>query len=853
MNNNKEKIQFNNSRLQNIDAFIDWGYIKSDRGLKKINNVIQIIIGRVLFWVSILFMLGSVITEFSSGNGFSKIIKAEGLGSIIFSSSILIFSYSIYLLRNRALFLDRKIDNNLYLLKNKLTKNVSVSKLDITEFFTHRAIFILNYCINKSDDNNFAQDFIKKLSISKSLKLSRLGLNNEQLFDPEVLAEINNKTAYEFFKELIIKSFEFSFENELKQINIDALFYVLISEYYSKALIKYNILQKDIEGLKLWLRNDALSLKYKSTFLTRPGLKNKSVVNKSYTSRYTTVLNQYSNDFSSEVASGKFIMSVARESELEKMIMMLEKGEKSAVLLLGEPGVGKTTLVRSLAVKIAVEDVPRKLIDKRLVGFDFNKAFTAVSNPDEFKSLIRKVFEETALSSNVILVLDNIHQLLNLRSEITGEIVNIIVDSIDKYNIRILATTDRTQYARFFRPYKSLSSLFSEVEMAVPSDPVAIQIVFDEVPRIEKESQVAISYQAVKASVELSHRFSYDRVLPDKALDLLSETVVKFKNYANVRPIGGEEVAQVVSSKVGVNLGSISEDESKKLSNLEEIMHKRVIGQNEAIDAVADALRRSRTGLSSGGKPTASFLFFGPTGVGKTEVAKTVAETYFGHEDKIVRIDMSEFHEEENLKRLIGHYSDKGSFEGGYLTEQVFSNPFSVVLLDEIDKANPKVLDLFLQLLDEGYIVDGLGRKVIFTNTIVIATSNAGSMVIAKAIEQGKSYRQVLIEGMEELKRIFRIEFINRFDKVIMFRPLTKEEIKQVAKKFVEQVRKKLLDKGYKFVYNDMLLTRLAQIGYNPVFGAREMRRIVQDEVENKVADMIVRGEARVGEEIVIN
>jgi ATP-dependent Clp protease ATP-binding subunit ClpC len=324
----------------------------------------------------------------------------------------------------------------------------------------------------------------------------------------------------------------------------------------------------DFEGIRLWLVNEAQKQNYVEIWKDKVSIKPRSTVNRAYTSRFTPTLNAYSRDFTNSVVQGEFTVSLARGRELSKLINLLEKGEKSAVMVVGEPGVGKTTLVKNLAVRMVVEDAPKKLQDKRLVGFDFNKAFSNSKNIESFKKKLRKVFEETAQSHNVILVLDNFNQLLNLRQELAGEISNIIVDAFDAYSFRMIATTDQSQFVRFIRPHRALASIFSEVEMGIPSDEVATQIVIDEVPKIENEYNVRISYSAVKASIELSHKFSYDRVLPDKAIDLLKETVVSFKNLAGKKPIEYDEVAGVVSSKVGVSLGSISQDESNKLVQL---------------------------------------------------------------------------------------------------------------------------------------------------------------------------------------------------------------------------------------------------------------------------------------------
>ncbi|MFC1780502.1 AAA family ATPase [Patescibacteria group bacterium] len=831
-----------------VNLSVDWKYLIAGKGLRKVENILQVVVGRILLWLVFIVEIGIIVSEFSKQYFLSRIIRAEGTSGLAFWLFACLFLYSLYLLRNRERFIDKARTKNLNKLRQDLLKGNKYPQIEVTDYFNHSTLWLFDYATNLSS-SNYLEEFFKKLfKLPKATEvIERLGLTASDLNLNQVAPSSIEARKAEVIKEIIIEGFSFSYQNGLKYVSEEAISFVVLQKFFLNHLQQFNIISKDLEGIKLWLRNEATKRKYVEDWQSRISIKPKTTVNRAYTSRFTPTLNEYARDFTNGVIQGDFRVSLARENELNQLVNMLEKGDKSAVLVIGEPGVGKTTLMKSLAVRMVVEDVPPKLQDMRLVGFDFNKAFSASKNIESFKKKLRKIFDEVSQAKNVVIVLDNFNQLLNLRKELAGEIANIIIDSFDSSALRMIATCDRSQFVRFIRPNRALAGLFSHVEMAIPSDEVATQIAIDEVPGIEKEYNVKIAFSAVKASIELSHKVSYDRVLPDKALQLLKETVVNFKGLAGKKPIEFDEVAKVVSSKVGVKLGSITEDESKKLAGLEERMHKRVIDQEESIKAVSGALRRSRSGLTQDGKPVASFLFFGPTGVGKTEVAKTVAEVYFGSEDKMVRVDMSEYHEEENLKRLIGFTSPQGSFEGGFLTEPVHQNPFSLVLLDEIDKANPKVLDLFLQVLDEGYLDDGLGRKVDFSNAIIITTSNAGSSVIAGLLEKGERYENVRERAIEELKKVFKIEFLNRFDKIIMFKPLSRDEVKLVAKKFVEQVRLKLLDKGITLEYDENLLERLAKLGYNPVFGAREMRRVVQEEVENKIAEMMVSGKVRAG------
>lgn len=638
---------------------------------------------------------------------------------------------------------------------------------------------------------------------------------------------------------------------EAERVDHRALFFALFMDHYTQLMLDLNVQAAELQALRVWVRNQQRKVNYYKKWELMAVLKPKGVVNRSYTSRYAATLEEYGEDLTRKAAMGDFTITIGREQVMVDVFKVLQKDQNAACILIGDPGVGKTQFLKHMAVRMVVEDVPSVLQDKRLVLFNFNKAFTENQTLEQFKITLENLITEVAKARNVVMVLDDIDQLFNVRADLQAEIINLLVSGVGKYNLKMIATASSDGYHRFIKPIRPLSALFQAVTIAEPEPLISLQILIDEAAAREARSGVKVQVDALRQIVSLAPQYAYERVMPDKAIDLLEEGILEAKDRG-LRFLTADVVSRVVSRKVGVSVGEITKSESEKLVKLEENMHKRVVGQNVAISAIASALRRSRAGLSSGKRPISSFLFFGPTGVGKTEVAKTLAQTYYGDEKMMIRIDMSEYHEEQNLQRLIG-YTEGAKFINGFLTQAVRARPFSLVLLDEIEKANPKVLDLFLQVLDEGHLTDGAGQKVDFTNTIIIATSNAGSREIAELIGEGMKYDAVYERVLPNLRQVFRVEFLNRFDKIIMFKPLLPGEVAEIAVRELAKLGDNLLGKGIAMVYGRQLLEDLVRLGYDPVYGARQVKRVIQEKVEDAVAEKIVRGELLSGKTIKFN
>ena len=573
-------------------------------------------------------------------------------------------------------------------------------------------------------------------------------------------------------------------------------------------------------------------------------------MDRAYMAVATPILDHFSYDLTKKAKYGQLDFCVNREKELGNIFENFISG-KLGCMLVGEFGVGKNTVVSAIAQLMVEEKVPDILRDKRLLSLDIARLVSG-TNMGEAQERLLVVIDEISRAGNIILYIENVENIVGIQvgSSETLDLSEVLSGALERNLLYCIASTTPENYTKHIEG-RTLGNVMSKIKVEEPSSRQAIQILESKVGFLEFKYKVYFSYNALERIVYLSDKYMHNKKLPQKAVEILESVAVKCSGRdANNRVCTKEDVANAISEITGIPLAKIGEDESKKLLNLESEIHKRMIGQVEAVKNVAASLRRARVELREGKRPIASFLFLGPTGVGKTELAKIISEIYFNNERNMIRLDMSEYQHVDSVKKMIG--SADGTL--GYLTEAVRRSPFAIILLDEFEKANPKIMDLFLQVIDDGRLTDGQGRTIDFTNCIIIATSNAGSVYIQEQISINvdiESIKKGLIG--EYLNKVMRPELINRFDGLIVFKPLTLQNVADIARLMLNKIEKMLNTKGISFYAEEQGVMELAKLGFDPAFGARPLRRLLQQKVENIIADKILAGAVDRRDIVIIN
>lgn len=649
---------------------------------------------------------------------------------------------------------------------------------------------------------------------------------------------------------VLIASYLHAYEAQKKKVRISDLLESITNtslmtpeevdnDFVEKILIEFDLSYQKIINVISWVEIQRQLRLGLQRFRTRARYRSKSGMDRAMTAVVTPFLDKYSTDLTQKAKNGQLFPCIGRDKKFDDMYRVIE-GSRAGVLLVGNTGVGRTTIIEGLAQRMVEEVVPEPLKDKRLVSISVAKLIGGASGVEAEQRLL-VMAQEVMRAGNIVLVIEDVHNLIGVRGAGSSslDLAEVLAEVMQKGRFLVFATTTPDELTTRIEK-SSLNSTFVPItiEELVLND--AIQVLEAKSGPIEYKNNVFFSYDSIEKAAELSIKFIHDRYLPEKALTIMEEAAVKVRKEKGVRAvITGEDVAQVISDKTGVVATKITEKESEKLLHLEAAIHERVIGQDEAVTLVSSSLRRARAELRDSKRPISSLLFLGPTGVGKTELAKAVASVYFGDENNMLRFDMSEFQDQASVEHLIG-----GNGKGGVLTEAVRKKPFSLLLFDEIEKAHPDLLNLFLQVMDDGRLTDGSGRTVDFTNTIIIMTSNAGALTIQKEIQNGTpvdEIKELLINT--ELNKYYRPEFLNRFDGVVVFKPLTMQEVIKIARLMAKKVVARLAEKNITLTITDAAIAELAEKGFDPKFGARPLRRVIQEYVDNMLAEYLLRGD----------
>src|SRR3989344_2627738 len=563
-------------------------------------------------------------------------------------------------------------------------------------------------------------------------------------------------------------------------------------------------------------------------------------VNRGWLGVPTPALDLVSEDWTKKAALIGFPSLLREHGVVVEVANILSQKTGRNVILVGPPGSGKTALIKELARQIVLGDAPPSLATKRLVLLDLTRLLSGIKTQGELADRIKTIFEEVSFAQNVILVIEEIQQFGLGEAGGSLNLYSLMQPYLESDAFQFIGTTEPENYSHVLEKNSALIRIFRkiEVEPATPLD--TLNILEYRSIETERKEKIKTTFIAIKTAVELSQKFIRDRVLPDSAIAVLKEAQTEAINSWVTKDV----IKKVISSRIKVPLMEVGTVDKNRLLNLEEELHQRLIDQVQAVKAVANSLRRSATGLSEAGRPIGSFLFVGPTGAGKTELAKTLAETYFKTQRAFIRFDMSEYQNPESVVRLIG-----GSGEGGLLTEEIRNRPYALLLLDEFEKANDKILTLFLQVLEDGRLTDGAGRTVSFDNTIIIATSNAASLLIAQGLEEKESMAEIDKGVSAELLKVFKPELVNRFDDIVIFKPLSSEDLQKIVLLKIASLKNQLKEKGYLVEFDDNLISELAQRGFDPVLGARPLRRLIQDTLEANLSKLILENQLIKGQE----
>ncbi len=805
----------------------------------------------LLFIISVLF-LGFSFFDFVSGHSSFRMV-------FLFLSLYLVFW-------NVDLFVRLKIKKPGASL-NITEVAVNIEEYNLAELLTFNAAKIIldamDFCKKKKIPINSTSLLLSSLKLGKNVNLIcfRLGLDPKKLrLDLKNYLEKTQKT--EITENLFSNDFQKSIEYALK-VSIDrghafigqAEILVALAkqdEFFKKLLVDFDLKPEDVENLTLWLDSAEDLAEKTRKFWTYENLIRKGSFGKNFSSGYTVTLDRFSIDWKKVVSGWRFTEIIGHKKEIDQTEVILAKSSMANVLIVGDPNADRKAIVKAIAQKCYLASSMPELNNRRVVELDVVSLAAQISDFEKMEIVLEQIFSEVLASDNVILVVDNLENFVGQKTQKAGafDISGILAKYLIMPSFQFIGLTSYEGLHKNIEENSSFSGLLEKVEVLEITEKETINILQSVALDLEYQHKILILYPSIREIVNLTARYMPSLPFPKKALDVLNESAVYVQKMKE-RVVLPHHIAEIISKKTEIPIGKMETKEKEVLLNLENLIHDRLVNQEEAVSEIAIAMRRARMGIASKTRPMGTFLFLGPTGVGKTETAKALAQIYFGSEQKMIRLDMSEFQAIADIPRLIGATSPVEM--QGLLTTPVRETPFSLVLLDEVEKAHPNILNLFLQVLDEGHITDGQGRKVVFTNTIIICTSNAGADMIFQQIESNQLVEKDKLFKELFAKNTFRPEFVNRFDATILFHPLTKDNLLKIAQLSLQGLQKNLKEKDIIFDITEPLKAKIVELSYKPEFGAREMRRVIQDNVENAVASALLSDKIKKGDRFEIN
>jgi len=812
------------------------------------------IIRSIVLALSIAGLLFSLVSLVGHDASFEGLFWQRSWVNALFALSGLILCYSLTLLQTT-----KAGKNNLHNLA-ELSKNVT-EPISLTQFATENieevlvaaqkvALTLGQTMVDESIlliallTNSRIRSSIARLEYSATEIAEEIKFNYTQQHPP---GKVSTTPSYAAAVRLRLqKAALIAITNNFPSIEIEDILLSFLNEEneFSALFKKFELNATEFLAVTTWYAHEEDRSTQWAFWLERGRSRPRGYMNRAWTALPTRYLDQYSVDLTAQAASGRVKSASTRGQEIEAILGILGRTEKSSLVLVGEEGVGKQTVLGAVALKMIEGEVPEILQDKRLVLLDLA---SLLAQPGEAEQSVQHMLEEVTQAGNVILAIPEVHLLVGNGGALDA--ASVMASALHNGQIQVISTATYGDYHRYVESNPSLAAILDRVEIKEVTPEQAIEILEEETPQLEAKQSVTITYPAIKAAATLAKRYIADQYLPDNAISLLDQTAsaVHLRKQSWVTKA---EVEATLEQKLGVPVRQADEQQSSRLLNMEGELHKRLVGQEEAVKAVAEAIRRSAAGLHDGKRPVSSFLFVGPTGVGKTEMAKALTDLYFGNANLMTRLDMSEYQDGRAIYKLIGApagSSDEHT-EGGALTQPVREHPHSLILLDEIEKAHPDVLNLFLQLLDDGRLTENTGRTVSYSNCIIIATSNAGSQELLELIKSTTQDTQSLDKAaLDLLQKYFKPEFLNRFDRIVPFHPLTLPEVEQVTAMMLQGTIAKMAEQKYTITFAPETITKLAQLGYDPAFGARPLRRVIQDKVEALLATKILQREITSG------